>query len=1145
MRLLNLFDLKRAALHVLYPLLMIGTTVLAQKNYTPNILPPAPEAAALGKYIETPVSLYTGVPQINVPLTEVQQGSIAVPVSLSYHAGGNRVEDVASHVGLGWSLNAGGVITRIVRGLPDDDPGMGFLSFIQESGISYNYLVSGDSGTFSPLQNISDRCKDSEPDQYYFNFNGYKGAFTFDWNGQLIIDSDKKIEVNPTYDMDDMIIAWEIILDNGVQCSFATADYTGVQSYSVSCNAAGNYISSWYLTSITDVNGLNTVSFEYEDYPTYFAFERSESRSHLLAGNYTECSGSAAGESSYAISTMTHTGKRINRIHTTSGDEVLFHATHKRTDIDDHPLQEDLYSLDTVIIKNTSGETIRSYALGYDYSTDRLTLKSVTEFNGTESKPPYTFEYNQTKLPERTSKSKDHWGFHNNNTMSTLIPSAWLHLGYGDPVYFSGADRSPSEQKMKAGVLEKMTYPTGGFVEFEYEPHHYGYVRGQALSGFEESLKTAQVYAAGTCTITTCTDGTWSEDTVEIASSQPYVALTAHVTIEDRVDFPSGYGKPLVRIEDENQNVVFEYDESTIDELEIARSVILHLQLPPGTYVLKAFAQWALDGNTDRASANLYWNSETTIPKIREMAGGLRVKKVTESAFENDPRANIRVYEYLMPDGRSSGVLNGEPLYNYQYTSYQLLHPGVQEIPCNYYYRVAQSTASFGSTQGSHIGYREVTVFYGENGENGKSIQRFLSPYESPNTVSIDPPFPPPTSYSYKTGLLKESTDYKKEGSNYVAVKKSTVTYAYKETGVPALKVGFQGGNSGAGLLHKYDLGTYQVMIGHHKPIQKQETLYSMANGQTAYTIQSQYSYDTDYQNLLRQESNKSDGEQRVVTYYYVDDYTTITDPNHFIKEMADRNMRGIPVETVVKNGIGASEKVLSGEYRSFAIDNGAIYPSAIKTLETNQPLDDFDYSFDNANGTADSRYGEAMIHYEKYDSQGNIIQYTDRNGVTTAAQWGYGQKLPVASAINATADQIYYESFEEDDQATENASNARSGARYWNSGNYTLSFTAPADGNTYLMSYWYYDSGSWKLVQDVSFQSTISSTGSRIDDIRVYPEGAQMTTHTYQPGVGITSQSDANNSTIFYEYDDLGRLSVVMDHKKNILKTYEYQYAN
>ena len=82
-----------------------------------KILPPSPNTASLGKYGEVPVGLYTGIPQISIPLTSIQDGSLSVPISLSYHAGGVRVEEIASWVGLGWSLNAGGVITRQVRGI--------------------------------------------------------------------------------------------------------------------------------------------------------------------------------------------------------------------------------------------------------------------------------------------------------------------------------------------------------------------------------------------------------------------------------------------------------------------------------------------------------------------------------------------------------------------------------------------------------------------------------------------------------------------------------------------------------------------------------------------------------------------------------------------------------------------------------------------------------------------------------------------------------------------------------------------------------------------------------------------------------------------------------------------------------------------
>lgn len=71
-----------------------------------NVIPPSPEAASLGKFGEVPVSYYTGIPDISIPLVQIAEKNLAVNVGLSYHAGGIKVEETASRVGLGWALNA-------------------------------------------------------------------------------------------------------------------------------------------------------------------------------------------------------------------------------------------------------------------------------------------------------------------------------------------------------------------------------------------------------------------------------------------------------------------------------------------------------------------------------------------------------------------------------------------------------------------------------------------------------------------------------------------------------------------------------------------------------------------------------------------------------------------------------------------------------------------------------------------------------------------------------------------------------------------------------------------------------------------------------------------------------------------------------
>jgi YD repeat-containing protein len=61
------------------------------------------------------------------------------------------------------------------------------------------------------------------------------------------------------------------------------------------------------------------------------------------------------------------------------------------------------------------------------------------------------------------------------------------------------------------------------------------------------------------------------------------------------------------------------------------------------------------------------------------------------------------------------------------------------------------------------------------------------------------------------------------------------------------------------------------------------------------------------------------------------------------------------------------------------------------------------------------------------------------------------------------------------------------------------------------------------------------------LDEVRLYPVGARMTTFTYQPLVGRTTETDFNGRSTSYEYDVFGRLVTVRDHQKNIRKHYEY----
>jgi hypothetical protein len=180
----------------------------ANSGWNQNIMPPSPNSAALGKYGDIPVSAYTGIPSISIPLHNLAGNQLSVPLSLSYHAGGIKVEEMASNVGLGWSLNAGGVITRTVRGRADEGP-MGYMN----NNFQRDYLPS--QANIELLRTAKDNNWDTEPDQFFFNVGGYSGKFFLNPNWEVKFENatDVKIEHGGTAD-------WTMTTPDGVRYYF-------------------------------------------------------------------------------------------------------------------------------------------------------------------------------------------------------------------------------------------------------------------------------------------------------------------------------------------------------------------------------------------------------------------------------------------------------------------------------------------------------------------------------------------------------------------------------------------------------------------------------------------------------------------------------------------------------------------------------------------------------------------------------------------------------------------------------------------------------------------------------------------------------------------------------------------------------------
>ena len=102
---------------------------------------PSPQAADLGLYGEIPVSYFTGRANITVPIHTFSERGVVLDVNLSYDTSGLLMNKLPGWTGPGWTLNAGGCITRVTNGFCDEmtydsNLDMLFYNYFQ----SYSYL---------------------------------------------------------------------------------------------------------------------------------------------------------------------------------------------------------------------------------------------------------------------------------------------------------------------------------------------------------------------------------------------------------------------------------------------------------------------------------------------------------------------------------------------------------------------------------------------------------------------------------------------------------------------------------------------------------------------------------------------------------------------------------------------------------------------------------------------------------------------------------------------------------------------------------------------------------------------------------------------------------------------------------------------
>ena len=149
-------------------------------TYLENTLPPSPEPASVVKYADVPFTHSAGLAEYDVPFYTLQGNELSIPIGLHYASGGIKLDEIAGVAGLGWTLEAGGCITRTVVYMPDEfvpiagsfhhempsDTLLDKLEAMEDTNMTLNYL-----------KGLLGNRIDSSLDRYSYNVCGLSGSF--------------------------------------------------------------------------------------------------------------------------------------------------------------------------------------------------------------------------------------------------------------------------------------------------------------------------------------------------------------------------------------------------------------------------------------------------------------------------------------------------------------------------------------------------------------------------------------------------------------------------------------------------------------------------------------------------------------------------------------------------------------------------------------------------------------------------------------------------------------------------------------------------------------------------------------------------------------------------------------------------------
>ena len=1084
-------------------------SVVVYSQELPKVIPPSPNAAAFHVYGNTAVNHYTGAPNIQIPIYTIKEGDLTLPIYLKYSAGnGVKVEDIASWVGLGWTLNTGGAVSRTIRGIADDDQqktGLFNMTGIPVPIESIRYPGSLANGL--DFKDIIDGNADGESDKFFYNFPNNSGSFFYDYNENVYskpkghldishtigVETENSISSCTTYNK--LITDFTIKDENGITYFFKDKERSNTVTFGQNYTDNRCFASSWFLNKITNLNKTRSINLEYDTY-NYQLVRRSGSftvkENQLEQDVYTETS---------------YISKRLNKITFSNGSVEFITSTSNRKDFTDNKYLSEIH------IKRR-GVIIKKFVFNYNYLTpsgqinvnasnsfyeeeNRLLLTSITECNSEgECLPATEFEYDtQNLLPSRNSKAQDHWGYyngqHNNTTYEPLRQIIYYGLNntdeyglgnYIDVIEAGKANKQPDFNYGKSGILTSIKHPTGGKTNLEYESHIV----------VNDDLKRNP---KGDYVNLPREDVIYPFDIDLYSNRFPITKLSAGIA-------GGGHSQYDVRIRIKKVSNNKRYSILIPSAGNSSPLFNSSLYLPSGSYEASFTFESNIINNPssrDPLLLILSWEEESQSNEIP--IGGVRLKQTLNYTKNTDVTPSlITNYSYDGDDGKSSGRLVNIPIYD------GFLQYGTTLIQG--YRRYVKPVVSLSTTQGSYVGYGKVSkeINAGENGKEEfyyttsddypdgfNSVNGFtnLPDYKFINGIRLYPFLNGETNDNdFLRGNLLKNIKYKKTetGLKPISALENEYFVSYSAPGAsmsiideePAIIKNLK---ASAGNYLTY----YYIYSGFNLNSKTKETHYYDSGNETTITnydyerIDNAISYFVPTETTSTSSSNKT---LKTETSYVFNKANLSSTEN----TLASRNALYIPLESksYIEEASGA-EKKLSEQNTIYKNFNGLYLPEKVQVSKGSQSMED-------------------RIVYHSYD-EGNPVEVSKKDGTKIYYVWGYDKTQTIAKIEGYTSISPTQLSYINQAISASNSDDSRC------------------------------------LDSENCTEKTLR------DKLKIlrnnFSSPVQVTSFTYDPLIGVTSITDPRGDTIYYHYDSFNRLEYVKDAQGNVLSKNEYNYKN